>query len=245
MNISAKPSNAKLPSAQIYLSAEFEVLRYSYQPAAYSKLISVTASTTPNCYAFVNGSLGFPNQVFSLPPARSSQSIQYMWLESDGHLRLYEMQGYTGAQLLFDVLSVAMKFYDYPLACSDYGVCSNGQCSCPSLRYFRPQNECHPDAGCTLLTTISCNHAHDHQLQALNNVSYFTDSMFKSLATASLSEKVCKQSCLTDCSCRVALFQYYGYSEDAYCLLLSEQKLISLVEGSLYRLSAYVKIQGK
>jgi hypothetical protein len=38
MNISAKPPNAKLPSARIYLSAEFEGLRYSYQPAAYSKL---------------------------------------------------------------------------------------------------------------------------------------------------------------------------------------------------------------
>nr|XP_051185300.1 G-type lectin S-receptor-like serine/threonine-protein kinase SD2-5 [Lolium perenne] len=246
MNISVRPSNTKWPSARIYLSAEFGGLRYSYQPAAYSKLFAVTASTTPNCYAFFNGSFGFPNQVFSLPPARSSEFIQYMRLEPDGHLRLYEIQGYTEARLLFDVLSVAMKFCDYPMACGDYGVCSDGQCSCPSLRYFRPQNERHLDDGCTLLTTISCDHAHDHQLQALNNVSYFSDNMFKSLATSSPSKMVCKQSCLTDCSCRVALFQYYGNtSVDGYCLLLSEQKLISLAEGSLYLLSAYIKIQGK
>ncbi|KAK1627715.1 hypothetical protein QYE76_002030 [Lolium multiflorum] len=244
MNISVRPSNTKWPSARIYLSAEFGGLRYSYQPAAYSKLFAVTASTTPNCYAFFNGSFGFPNQVFSLPPARSSEFIQYMRLEPDGHLRLYEIQGYTEARLLFDVLSVAMKFCDYPMACGDYGVCSDGQCSCPSLRYFRPQNERHLDDGCTLLTTISCDHAHDHQLQALNNVSYFSDNMFKSLATSSPSKMVCKQSCLTDCSCRVALFQYYGNtSVDGYCLLLSEQKLISLAEGSLYLLSAYIKIQ--
>uniref|UniRef100_A0ACD5YLK4 Uncharacterized protein n=1 Tax=Avena sativa TaxID=4498 RepID=A0ACD5YLK4_AVESA len=239
MNISVKATNTKWPSARIYLSAEFEGLRYSYQPAAYTKLITDTASTTPDCYAFVNGSFGFPNQVFSLPPARSLQFIQYMRLESDGHLRLYEMmQG--NPRLLFDVLITAMKFCDYPMACGDYGVCSNGQCSCPSLSYFRPQNERHPDAGCTLLTTISCDHAHEHQLQPLNNVSYFSDSMFQSLATSVSSEKVCKQSCLTDCSCRVALFQYN------YCLLLSEQKLISLAEGSsAYLFSAYIKIQGK
>jgi hypothetical protein len=223
----------------------FQGLQYSYLPTGYSKLISDTASTTPNCYAFVNGSFGFPDQVFSLPPARS---LQYMRLESDGHLRLYEVQhDNTVPQPLFDILSIAMKFCDYPMACGDYGVCSDGQCSCPSLSYFRPQNERHPNAGCTLLTTISCDHAHEHQLQPLNNVSYFSDSMFRSLATSSLSEEICKQSCLTDCSCRVALYQYYGYSQGGYCVLLSEQKLISLAEGSSdYKLfSAYIKIQGK
>jgi hypothetical protein len=245
MNISVKPSNTKWPSARIYLSAVFEGLQYSYQPTGYLKLISDTASTTPNCYAFVNGSFGFPDQVFSLPPARS---LQYVRLESDGHLRLYEVQhDNTVPQPLFDILSIAMKFCDYPMACGDYGVCSDGQCSCPSLSYFRPQNERHPNAGCTLLTTISCDHAHEHQLQPLNNVSYFSDSMFRSLATSSLSEEICKQSCLTDCSCRVALYQYYGYSQGGYCVLLSEQKLISLAEGSSdYKLfSAYIKIQGK
>jgi hypothetical protein len=49
-----------------------------------------------------------------------------------------------------------------------------------------------------------------------------------------------------DCSCRVALFQYYGNSKDGYCFLLSEQKLISLAQGTTsYLLSAYIKIQGK
>lgn len=244
MNLSVKPSKTKWPSARIYLSAELGGLQYSYQPAAYSQLFSTTTSETSNCYRFVNGSFGFPNQVFSLPLARSSQFMQYMRLESDGHLRLYEMQGYSNPRLLFDVLSMAMNFCDYPLACGDYGVCSHGQCSCPSLSYFRSENERHPDAGCVHLTTISCNHAHDHQLLQLSNVSYFSNSMFRSLATPSPSEQVCKQTCFMDCSCKVALFQNYGYTDDGYCLLLSEQKLISLAEGSPFRFSAYIKIQG-
>ncbi|VAH54743.1 unnamed protein product [Triticum turgidum subsp. durum] len=243
MNISVKPSNTKWPSARIYLSAELGGLRYSYQPAAYSQLFTEVASTTSNCYVFVNGSFGFPNQVFSLPLARS---LQFMRLESDGHLRLYKMQGYSSPQLLSDVLSITMKFCDYPFVCGDYGVCIGGQCSCPSLSYFRSNNERHPDAGCTLLTTISCNRAHNHQLLPLGNVSYFNDNMFRSLATSSPSEEVCKQTCLMDCACRVAIFQYYGYnySDGGYCLLLSEEKLISLAEGSSDGLSAYIKIQG-
>ncbi|KAF7005172.1 hypothetical protein CFC21_020315 [Triticum aestivum] len=244
MNISVKPSKTKWPSARIYLSAEFGGLQYSSQPANYSQSFTEVASTKSDCYAFVNGSFGFPNQVFWLPQARS---LQYMRLESDGHLRLYEMQGYSSPRLRFDVLSLAMKFCDYPFACGDYGVCSDGQCSCPSLSYFRSNNERHPDAGCTLLTTISCNRAHYHQLLPLGNVSYFSDNMFRKLAISSSSEEVCKQACLIDCACRVAIFQYYGsnhYSNGGNCLLLSEEKLISLAEGSSDGLSAYIKIQG-
>lgn len=244
MNISVKPSKTKWPSARIYLSAELGGLQYSSQPANYSQSFAEVASTKSDCYAFVNGSFGFPNQVFWLPQARS---LQYMRLESDGHLRLYEMQGYSSPRLRFDVLSLAMKFCDYPFACGDYGVCSDGQCSCPSLSYFRSNNERHPDAGCTLLTTISCNRAYNHQLLPLDNVSYFSDNMFRKLAISSSSEEVCKQACLMDCACRVAIFQYYGsnyYSNGGNCLLLSEQKLISLAEGSSDGLSAYIKIQG-
>ncbi|KAF7019954.1 unnamed protein product [Triticum aestivum] len=244
MNISVKPSKTKWPSARIYLSAEFGGLQYSSQPANYSQSFTEVASTKSDCYAFVNGSFGFPNQVFWLPQARS---LQYMRLESDGHLRLYEMQGYSSPRLRFDVLSLAMKFCDYPFACGDYGVCSDGQCSCPSLSYFRSNNERHPDAGCTLLTTISCNRAHNHQLLPLGNVSYFSDNMFRKLAISSSSEEVCKQACLMDCACRVTIFQYYGpnyYSNGGNCLLLSEQKLISLAEGSSDGCSAYIKIQG-
>ncbi|KAL6595485.1 hypothetical protein ACP70R_047825 [Stipagrostis hirtigluma subsp. patula] len=185
--------------------------------------------------------LGFPDKIFSLP---STSSQQFMRLESDGHLRLYEVQEFGSARMLFDVLSAVMKFCDYPLACGDYSVCNNGQCSCPSLSYFRFQNERLPAVGCIPLSSISCDHAHDHQLVPLNNVSYFSYSTFQSLATSVSSENVCVQSCSMDCSCKVVLFQNYGPRYDAgYCLLLSEQKLILFAEDSTNRFSAFVKIK--
>ncbi|KAL6640782.1 hypothetical protein ACP70R_021905 [Stipagrostis hirtigluma subsp. patula] len=219
MSLSVKPSNAKWLSARVYLSAEWNGLRYSFKPAAYSQLFQTSTttlnSTTSTCYAFVNGSLGFPDKIFSLPSASSQQ-----------------------------FMSAVMKFCDYPLACGDYGVCNNGQCSCPSLSYFRFQNERLPAVGCIPLSSISCDHAHDHQLIPLNNVSYFSYSTFQSLATSVSSENVCVQSCSMDCSCKVVLFQNYGPSDDAgYCLLLSEQKLILFAEDSTNRFSAFVKIK--
>ncbi|KAK3160913.1 hypothetical protein QOZ80_1BG0067970 [Eleusine coracana subsp. coracana] len=244
MNLSAKPSNTKWPSAKVYLSADYNGLRYSFAPTAYSQLFqaSTTSTSRPSiCYAFVNGSLGFPDTIFSLP---STTSLQFMRLESDGHLRLYDMQGQNLARILFDVLSTVMKFCDYPLACGDYGVCSNGQCSCPSLNNFRFQNERLPGAGCIPLSSTSCDHTHDHKLIPLNNVSYFSYSLFLSLAISGSSETVCMKSCLMDCSCKVVLFHNYGPGGDGgYCLMLSEQNLILFADDSTGRFSSLLKIQ--
>ena len=143
--------------------------------------------------------------------------------------------------MLLDVLSKKMKFCDYPMACGDYGVCSKGQCSCPNLNDFRFQNERLPSAGCIPLRSPSCDHVHGNRLILLNNVSYFSNSMFLSFAT-STSEDVCKQSCLVDCSWTAVLFRtnsnfsdflpkINNLSDSSYCLLLSEQMSILFCRG--------------
>ncbi|KAF8700181.1 hypothetical protein HU200_034558 [Digitaria exilis] len=163
-----------------------------------------------------------------------------MRLEPDGHLRLYEMQGQDSLMVL-DVLSTEMNYCDYPMACGDYGICSKGECSCPSLKNFRFQNERLPSAGCTSLSSTSCNQAQDHQLLQVNNVSYFSNSVFLLLAT-SASEDVCKRSCLIDCSCKAVIFQKGPYSiDDGYCLLISEDMAILFAVDSSNRFSAFVK----
>ncbi|CAD6258258.1 unnamed protein product [Miscanthus lutarioriparius] len=214
-NLSAKTSSTKWPGSRVYLSAELDGLQYSFKPAAYTQLFQATTTSTnatQTCYAFVNGSFGFPYKIFSIPLAGS---VQLMRLESDGHLRVYEMGiSYPDG---FDVLSNFMNFCDYPLACGDFGVCSNGQCSCPSSNYFRLQNERHPDAGCIPLASISCDDMHDHKLIPLNNVSYFSYTTFQSLAT---------ESALKVSGCILAIlliglllqsssFQSSSYGEDA------------------------------
>ncbi|CAL4943801.1 unnamed protein product [Urochloa decumbens] len=242
MKLTAQPSNTKWSSSRFYLSAEWNGLQHSFSPAAYTQLFQATATSTSspsNCYTFVNGSLGYPDKIFSLPPA---SSLQFMRLESDGHLRLYEMQESRSPRMLFDVLSTAIAFCDYPLACGDYGVCNNGQCSCPSFSSFRFQNERFPGAGCLPLSNISCKHAHHGKLLPLNNISYFSNSSFSKLAVPSYSENDCKQYCLTNCSCKVVISKSNNIGPGS-CLLLSEQMLNLFAEDSSNRFSAFVKIQ--
>ena len=241
MNLSVMTSDTKWPSGRVYLSAQWNGLLYSFQPARYTRLFETDTSSL--CSDFRNGSFGLLENMFSLPLARS---LQFMRLEPDGHLRLYEMQGVgQGNLMVFDVLSPKMNFCDYPMACGDYGVCSEGQCSCPSLSNFKFQNERLLSAGCKPLSSTSCNQAQQyHQLIQVNNVSYFSKSVFTLLAISAL-ENVCKQSCLIACDCKAVVFQKNVYGIDGgYCLLVSEDMTISFADDSSDHFSVFVKIQG-
>ncbi|CAL4990895.1 unnamed protein product [Urochloa decumbens] len=240
MNLSVMTSNRKWQPYMFYLSVQWNGLLYTFQPAFYTKLFE--ANTGSSCSYFRNGTFGFPQKIFSLPFARS---LQYMRLEPDGHLRLYEMQGVGQDSLMvLDVLSTEMKFCDYPMACGNYGVCSKGQCSCPSFSNFKFQNERIPSDGCVPLSIPSCNQAQNQQLIQVNNVSYFSNSVFLLLAS-STSEIVCKQSCLTSCDCRALIFQKNVYGSDGgYCLLLSDSMTILFADDSSNRFLAFVKVQG-
>ena len=240
MNLSVMTSDTKWPSGRVYLSAQWNGLLYSFQPARYTRLFETDTSSL--CSDFRNGSFGLLENMFSLPLARS---LQFMRLEPDGHLRLYEMQGVgQGNLMVFDVLSPKMNFCDYPMACGDYGVCSEGQCSCPSLSNFKFQNERLPSAGCKPLSSTSCNQPQYHELIQVNNVSYFSKSVFTLLAI-SAPENVCKQSCLIACDCKAVVFQKNVYGIDGgYCLLVSEDMAISFAEDSSDHFSVFVKIQG-
>ncbi|KAG2556435.1 hypothetical protein PVAP13_8NG078600 [Panicum virgatum] len=243
MNLSVMTSDTKWPSGRVYLSARWNGLLYSFKPATYTRLFATDTSSP--CSDFRNNrSFGILENMFSLPLARS---LQFMRLEPDGHLRLYEMQGVgQGSLMVFDVLSTKMNFCDYPMACGDYSVCSKGQCSCPSLSNFKFQNERLPSAGCKPLSSTSCNQPQHHQLIQVNNVSYFSNSVFTSLAI-STSENVCWQSCLIDCGCKVVVFQKFQnsiyYPDGGYCLLVLEDMAISFAEDSSDHFSMFVKIQ--
>jgi len=241
MNLSVLTSDTKWPSGRVYLSARWNGLLYSFEPATYMRLFET--NTVSTCSDFRNGSFGLLENMVSLPFARS---LQFMRLEPDGHLRLYEMQeAGQGSLMVFDVLSTKMNFCDYPMACGDYGVCSKGQCSCPSLSNFKFQNERLPSAGCKPLSSTSCNQPQYHELIQVNNVSYFSKSVFTLLAI-STSENVCKQSCLIDCSCKAVVYQKNNnvIDGDGYCLLVSEDMAISFADDSSDHFSVFVKIQG-
>ncbi|GFS45469.1 hypothetical protein Acr_00g0096230 [Actinidia rufa] len=142
---------------------------------------------------------------FMIPPAPITQ---FMRLDFDGHLKVYERR--ASWEAVSDLLSPFPGECGYPMVCGKYGVCSNGQCGCPQ-EAFKQIDYRHPNLGCSLITPISCNYSQYHSLLELKDTSYFT---LNSLPpdNSDLDEKTgledCKKTCLENCSCKAAVFSY-------------------------------------
>ncbi|KAG0462918.1 hypothetical protein HPP92_021394 [Vanilla planifolia] len=175
-------------------------------------------------------------------------AYSYLRLESDGHLRLYAW--INGWQFLKDVLDVYPDECAYPTTCGQYGICSNGQCSCPQgnnsdSNYFKPVDPRQINFGCDLVTPLSCESMENHSLLALDEVSYFNYVDPSSSAMNGIDAETCKHACLSNCSCKAALFQYSGNTSHGTCYLPSQ--IFSLMnnrpEISHYNSSAFLKVQ--
>ena len=104
--------------------------------------------------------------------------MMYLRLESDGHLKLYQYKGIDGWTMTQDILKGQVDDCAYPTVCGEYGMCTNGQCTCPipvdsNSTYFKQTDNRRINLGCTPVAPISCASMQDHQLLALSNVSYF------------------------------------------------------------------------
>uniref|UniRef100_A0A0E0DC69 Receptor-like serine/threonine-protein kinase n=1 Tax=Oryza meridionalis TaxID=40149 RepID=A0A0E0DC69_9ORYZ len=115
---------------------------------------------------FTNGSLsifaqsiqaGEPDGSIALPKAKSTQ---YIRLESDGHLRLYE---WSDAEVKWTMVSDVIKIFPddcaFPTVCGEYGICTGGQCMCPaqsnsSPSYFQPVDKRKANLGCAPVQII-------------------------------------------------------------------------------------------
>ncbi|XP_059281923.1 EP1-like glycoprotein 2 [Lycium ferocissimum] len=164
----------------------------------------------PNYAMYLNGSLTFFTNssdktewiLVSITPASSAQ---YMKLESNGHLKVYEWQ--SRWKEVDDLLTGFHGECNYPTVCGKYGICTMGQCSCPtssnSTTYFRPINVRRPDLGCSEVTRLTCNDKKKHRLLEVEDVDYFAFE-------ADISDtdvNTCKNACLKNCSCKAAFFR--------------------------------------
>ncbi|RVW32984.1 hypothetical protein CK203_095593 [Vitis vinifera] len=66
----------------------------------------------------------------------------------------------------------------YPMTCGKYGICSNGQCSCPKpadgeTSYFRQISYNEPHLGCSEITPLSREASHYHSLLELKETTSF------------------------------------------------------------------------
>ncbi|KAL6328931.1 hypothetical protein AAG906_007221 [Vitis piasezkii] len=167
--------------------------------------------------------------VFSFP---GPFSAQYMKLEPKGHLTFY---GFVNDiwKVLFNPLLGDFNCA-YPMICGKYGVCSKQQCFCPGptageTRYFTPVNDEEPDLGCKEITPLSCNASHYQSLLMLRS------TIFNKKESDIES---CKQACLSNCSCKAAVF----WSSVGACYLLSE--IFSLMKDAHQPgLTTFIKVQ--
>ncbi|XP_048541607.1 G-type lectin S-receptor-like serine/threonine-protein kinase SD2-5 isoform X1 [Triticum urartu] len=211
-----------------------------------------TVMTNRSAYvALKNGSLEVftcfrdteaPDYQIQLP--RDDYGLVFVRLEFDGHLRLYQMP--NNSWLTSDVFDITDPCA-YPLACGEYGICSNGQCSCPDAAIgqsglFELIDPREPNRGCSPIDSVSCDSSQKPRLLSLPNI-----TRFNGVYNWTTSEERCKLSCLNDCSCRASFFQQFDTST-GYCFLASD--IFSMIDAnspgysSNFSSLAFVKVNG-
>ncbi|KAF8006158.1 hypothetical protein BT93_K0463 [Corymbia citriodora subsp. variegata] len=194
---------------------------------------------------------GNPNQLpyvyfggGSLSLDQASQA-KYMKLGSDGHLRVYGFGYNNGWEEVADLFEGYVRDCAYPTVCGRYGICSNGQCSCPTLSgresYFKLVDNRQPTLGCFENVPLSCEASKHQSLLELENITYF--SLTPDLKDIDASS--CKEACTKNCSCKAAIFQYESNRTSGRCYLPTQVfSLMNVPENTFSNNStAYLKVQ--
>ncbi|KAK6785250.1 hypothetical protein RDI58_018705 [Solanum bulbocastanum] len=210
----------------------------------------LNTSRGSNYVVYLNGSLALLSNSSNSSNSQTlvsfslATSAQYMRLESDGHLKVYEWQ--SGWTEMDDLLTGFYGECYYPMACGRYGICSRGQCSCPksssnSTTYFRQIDDRQGNLGCSEVTRLTCNASSNHGFLDLQDVDYFTFTT----DIRNTSMNTCKDACLRNCSCKAALFRSGLNSSTGSCYLPSE--IFSLANNekdkTRYDSHAFIKVQ--
>ncbi|KAL6650386.1 hypothetical protein ACP70R_009311 [Stipagrostis hirtigluma subsp. patula] len=181
-------------------------------------------------------------------PAVGAGTVQYMRLEHDGHLRLYEWRP-AGWAPVFDVLRLFPDDCAFPTVCGAYGVCTDMQCSCPDVASFRPVDFRRPNRGCVpAAAPARCGAPRRaHRLVSLEGVSYFNDHETSMKALEGVSDGACKKACLDDCACVAAQFVYGSSAAAGSCYLQSEVFSLETSRPEIvhYNSTVYLKVQAK
>ncbi|KAG9129082.1 hypothetical protein Leryth_019820 [Lithospermum erythrorhizon] len=171
---------------------------------------------------------------------------QYMRLMSDGHLQVYrwELLGWEEVSDLTGSVEEAACLY--PMFCGVNGICSRGQCTCPrsindSINFFKPIDVEHPDLGCSLATSLTCNATQYHNFVDLENITYFT--FISDISNIDVDR--CKDACLRKCSCKAAIFRYYTDSSKGDCYMPLDIFSLRTTDFNVdqYNHSTHLKVQ--
>ncbi|GLJ35769.1 hypothetical protein SUGI_0718320 [Cryptomeria japonica] len=198
---------------------------------------------------------GFPSNPIAFSSTMLINSL-YFKIASNGHELFYSFEQKTGVSL-HDYLSTftsALGTCDYPTTCGNYGICTDGQCSCSKeANVFGQIDASKPNLGCLPCSPLVCpekptmSGTKSYQFLELDHVSYFSYDWGIASVPGLVSREECKDLCLTNCSCKAAFFRsdvFENYSS-GYCYLESNVYSIKMNTPSdtFYNSTAYIKVQ--
>ncbi|KAG8390795.1 hypothetical protein BUALT_Bualt01G0120700 [Buddleja alternifolia] len=212
----------------------------------YQNLYEGTKQSKEASYAkFENGSLDlyinpYPTYPDMSIPISQANSPQYIKLGFDGHLRVFKWEGRQWNEN-GDIIKLIAEPCSYPMICGKYGICSDGQCSCPgTLENFRRINDRQPNLGCSQVVPLTCNNSSsNHSFLDLEDVTYF---VFEP-DISDIDMNSCKEACLKNCSCKAAIFRYGSHPSNGDCYLPSQIFSLMNNEYTYYNSSVSIKIQ--
>ncbi|XP_057828701.1 G-type lectin S-receptor-like serine/threonine-protein kinase SD2-5 [Cryptomeria japonica] len=204
-----------------------------------------------------NESLNFYSDDFLSNQISIPKNSLYVKIDSNGHLQFYSFQPKTGNSFT-DYLSGftnELNPCEYPRTCGDYGICTDGQCSCPKeANAFSQIDSYRATLGCVLLNPLVCpetfsisSSPQDYELLEIDHVSYFAYLYENASTTGLVSRDECKDLCLKNCSCKAAFFRYNISTSfsSGYCYLESNvySMKIDRPRDRFYNSNAYIKFQ--
>lgn len=256
MRLTANFSAANFSEGSLYVTARNNAMAgfVGHDPPQlyFTAPVSDTMDDTLANITFLNGSIS----AFGRSPSSSSEiliplpvahSVQYIRVESDGHMRLYGWNSSSWV-IMYEVLQkyIAGGDCEYPMACGSYGICSGaGNCSCPSEIHSSPIYRDRPGLGCKLATPISCRNVRGIEMVELPNVTYFNYNGSGAIIRDKVTRSDCLSGCVANCSCKAAYFKLRMNDTNGTCFLQSQ--LFSLhklqtTAPSLYNSRAFIKL---
>ncbi|KAM3761511.1 hypothetical protein ACB098_01G273600 [Castanea mollissima] len=211
------------------------------------RYFTLTFENTSNILFLEGGLTVFANGKFWawLLPSTNYSTIRYMRLGADkGQLKVYN----TGWQEIDNSFTRLIDSCGSPTVCGSYGICRNGQCSCPepinATSYFQLIKGRQPELGCSLITPLSCEISKNHILLEINKITYFPftqDPPGINPDHQHINLDSCKQACLKDCSCKAAF--YNSSKRVGNCYLLPQIFSLRAIDQDNTDLKVYIKVQ--
>ncbi|KAH0651225.1 hypothetical protein KY284_031137 [Solanum tuberosum] len=121
------------------------------------------------------------------------------------------------------------------------------ECTCPQTavdqtNFLQQINYRQPNQGCVLITPISCENSQYHIFMELKYIAFIP--LYLQYGTNKTDLENCKRSCLSNCSCKAAQFQFSGPGNTmGHCALLNDVFSLTYDYGAPNKTTLFIKVQ--